>query len=68
MKPAEQPNPEQLAALKAFAKRHGRHWKRALHNAWLDGRDAREPGGALLRQIRNQFGPQWLQRFREGEA
>jgi len=67
MKPDEQPSPQQLAALKTFASRHGRQWKRALNNAWLDGSDAREPDGHLLRQIRNHFGPQWLKRYRGGE-
>lgn len=54
------PTSEQLAAVKAFAARHGRYWKRALNNAWFNGSDAREPDGALLRQVRNQFGPSWL--------
>lgn len=54
---------EQQTALAAFAEKYGRGWKRELLNRWLDGRDCQEPHGALLRQIRNQFGPTWLQRY-----
>lgn len=57
-------NPEQHAAIKDFAKKYGRSWKAELLNRWLDGRDAREPNGHFLRQVRNQLGPQWLQSFR----
>lgn len=57
-KPA--PSPEQLAAVAAFAARHGRDWRYALVDAWLTGRDAREPDGHLLRQVRNTCGPAWL--------
>jgi hypothetical protein len=31
---------------------------------WFDGRDANEPDGGYLRQIRNQFGPSWLLKYR----
>jgi hypothetical protein len=56
--------PEQEAAVVAFARRHGRYWKRELNNAWLNGSDAREPDGHLLRQVRNQQGPRWLTDYR----
>lgn len=56
------PNPEQLAAVAAFAARHGRTWRADLAGAWLNGSDAREPHGHLLRQVRNQHGPAWLER------
>ena len=48
----------------AFSLKYGRTWRNRLSNAWFDGSDAREPNGALLRQLRNQFGPRWLRRFR----
>ena len=54
------PTPEQLAALQAFADKYGRNWKTKLNIAWGNGKDDREPGGALLRQVRNQFGNSWL--------
>ena len=56
------PTAEQLAAVSAFAVRHGRTWRADLASAWLSGRDATEPDGHLLRQVRNQFGPVWLSR------
>jgi hypothetical protein len=54
------PNEEQLAALHLFAKKYGRSWKRELSSKWADGTDTNEPQGALLRQVRNSFGPEWL--------
>ncbi len=56
------PSPDQLAAVAAFAARHGRTWRADLAAAWLSGADAREPDGHLLRQVRNRFGPAWLRR------
>ena len=56
----KQPNDEQLAAVRAFKEKHGHDWKVDLLNAWLTGKDASEPNGHLLRQVRNQFGPTWL--------
>lgn len=56
----EGPNQAQLAALQAFATKHGAQWKNKLESAWIKGSDDREPEGALLRQVRNQFGPEWL--------
>jgi hypothetical protein len=53
--------PEHRAALKAYAQRNGRFWKRKLLVAWSTGRDADEPDGALLREIRNRHGPSLLQ-------
>jgi len=60
----EQPTTEQLAALQAFAKKYGRYWKDALRTAWMNGRDDQEPDGNYLRQVRNQFGPSWLIKFK----
>ena len=53
--------PEHRAALKAYALRNGRFWKRKLLLAWSTGRDAEEPDGPLLREIRNRHGPSLLQ-------
>jgi len=51
---------DELAALKAFAERHGRNWKSALREAWIN---ASEPG--ILQQLRNDsnFGPSGLNRL-----
>jgi hypothetical protein len=54
-------SPEHRAALKAYALRNGRFWKRKLLLAWSTGRDAEEPDGPLLREIRNRHGPSLLQ-------
>lgn len=58
------PNEEQLAALRAFKARHGRRWKEDLSSMWVSGKDASQPNGHLLRQVRNQGGPQWLVKFK----
>ena len=58
------PSPEQLEALEAFKRSHGSGWKEDLANAWWTGRDASQPNGHLLRQIRNQFGLSWLANYR----
>jgi len=50
------PSAEQIAALQQYATKHGRTWKRELCLDWFHGRDS-----GLLRQIRNQFGPRWLE-------
>jgi hypothetical protein len=61
------PSPEQLAAIRRFAERHGRTWKSALNAAWMRVAydfTARESGDdALLQQVRNNFGPSWLHTF-----
>lgn len=57
---ADWPTGEQLAALQDFADRHPTNWREQLNDAWMNGRDACEPSGALLRQVRNHFGPSWL--------
>lgn len=54
-------NAEQLAALKRFAKSHGKGWKHRLKDVWfVRGAERGIPDAPLLRQIRNQFGPEWL--------
>ncbi len=53
----------QLQALERFAAKHGQEWKAALSVAWASGQDESIPDGSLLRQIRNQLGPEWLEGF-----
>lgn len=57
------PTPQERAALTAYARRYGRRWKSRLLTDWVEGRDLREPDGAELRSLRNQLGPEWLERF-----
>lgn len=59
-----EPSPAQLDALRVYAAMHGRRWKDKLYSDWASGRDACRENGELLRQIRNQFGPLWLDTFR----
>lgn len=54
------PSQAQLAALQRFATRNGRRWKVMLLQAWGSGADEKETDGPLLRQVRNQFGSDWL--------
>lgn len=58
-------NPDQRERLLQFKEQHGRAWKMTLINKWCTGMDAQEPGGHFLRQIRNNFGPQWLEKLKE---
>lgn len=63
-KAAPVPTPEQLEALRAYALEKGRNWKRKLRADWLHA--AAQIGGVhspLLQQIRNDFGPEWLNAF-----
>lgn len=52
-----------LAAIRYFAAQHGRLWKSRLRAMWWSGRDATLPNGALMRQIRNEHGPAWLESY-----
>lgn len=49
-----------LAVLRDFAHQYGRNWKSRLGAMWWKGSDVNERHGALLRQIRNELGPNWL--------
>jgi hypothetical protein len=62
--PAQKLNEYQQAAIDDFAKKYGRFWKEELTSAWASGADAREKDGYLLRQIRNQFGSAWLNKYK----
>jgi hypothetical protein len=62
------PTPTQLAALKDYAKRHGRYWKMCLRQSWETGRYADYDDWPSLQRVRNDFGPTWLKRFRLASA
>ena len=57
-----EPTVEQWEALKAYAAEHGRTWKAALREDWMDAcQNISDPNQqALLQQLRNTFGPRWL--------
>lgn len=57
-----EPSAEQWEALQAFAALHGRHWKQALRDAWMNGDYGTFADAGLLQQLRNTFGPAWLTR------
>ena len=58
----------QREALSRFAKKHGRQWKSKLHECWMSGRYPYDivntNDSAYLQQVRNQFGPSWLVKYR----
>lgn len=54
--------PEQVDALRRYAKKHGRTWKSKLRDAWM-GMPPHDDAGTL-RGLRNSHGPTWLDRFR----
>jgi hypothetical protein len=63
--------PEELAALKAFAAAHGKNfWKRELRDVyWYNARLWRDASGSnyqgsLLHGLRNDLGPSWLAQFK----
>lgn len=56
--------PEQTKALNRFAQTYGRTWKSRLRAMWFNGRDALQPDGAYLRQIRNSQPPSFLDTYR----
>ena len=53
---------DQRAALRAYSEKNGQAWKERLNVAWTSGSykglDTKQ--SALLQQVRNQFGPEWL--------
>lgn len=64
--------PHELAALQDFAAHYGREWKQYLEAAWLSyaykgihmgGQDT-----GALRTIRNEFGCEWLRKFKLPKA
>ena len=60
----EQPTHEQACAVLRFATESGGAWKRDLHIYWMDDKPPcriSDSDRALLRQVRNQCGPLWLE-------
>jgi hypothetical protein len=55
-----QPTPEQIEAVTAFARLHGRYWKARLRDAWMTGDYEGFERSDLLQQVRNTAGPSWL--------
>lgn len=62
---SHEPTEEQIAALRQYAAENGRNWKSALNADWMRA-SAKINGehSALLQQIRNEFGPSWLVKFK----
>jgi len=58
------PSDEQKAALAKFAAANGRTWKQALGHCWMTGIYSRSDDAGYLQQVRNQFGPSWLMRYK----
>ena len=60
------PSNEQLEALRTWRDAHPHNWKQELREAWFDGDYGifmYTDTAALLQQIRNTFGPSWLNRL-----
>jgi hypothetical protein len=57
------PSTEQLDAVQQWAALHGRKWKAALREAWMCGDYQGFENSHLLQQVRNTFGPSWLNKF-----
>lgn len=59
-----EPTSNQYAAVLAFSESHGRAWKDRLMDAWTKGdygrRGVSTEHAALLQQVRNECGPEWL--------
>lgn len=59
----DKPTPEQAAILLKCAGKYGRYWKDQITNLWAAGwypRWATHDECAALRQVRNDLGPEWL--------
>lgn len=56
---------EQREALRAFRTANGRSWKSKLMNCWMSGnyRGLSFDQSGPLQSVRNQFGPEWLQKL-----
>lgn len=57
------PDAKQLGAVLAFQAAHGDEWKDKLSASWGHGnyRGVDKSQAALLQQVRNHFGPEWLE-------
>lgn len=55
---------QQLTALKHFAASRGRTWKSKLGDCWMNSHYGFADDSTSLQQIRNNFGPTWLYKFK----
>jgi hypothetical protein len=62
-----QPTPEQLAVLKRFQDHFGKNWKQAMRDAW-EGFIQAGSFQPEVQQLRNTFGPRWLNAYRIGDT
>lgn len=58
---------DQRDAILRFKLMYGRTWKETLRTMWFKGTDGNQKVdgidiGAELRQLRNNFGPKWLEK------
>lgn len=62
---------DQRAAVAAFRDSNGREWKEELGSLWMTGNYSRrgidKDQAALLQQVRNQLGPEWLVKVTRAE-
>lgn len=63
MKMKKQPTLEQLQALLDFSRENGKNWKQKLSDCWMTGDYKGFASSSILQQIRNSFGPSWLDSF-----
>jgi hypothetical protein len=61
---AGSPNPEQEAAIRQYAKDHGKTWKKNLSDDWMVAGSRWDGPYYLLQQVRNTLGPAWLWSFK----
>ena len=54
------PDERQIKALKAWQKEYGNNWKQELQDAWMTGRYRGFKDSAVLQQMRNSGGTEWL--------
>lgn len=55
---------DELAAIRVYAADHGRRWKDALQESWMNAGDhLRQSDGWALQRLRNRLGPSWLASF-----
>lgn len=57
--------PDQLTELGHLQQRHGPSWRATLRGLWDSGKDEKHP---VVRQLRNDFGPDWLNAYRIGDT
>lgn len=60
---------DQREALKFFSEKNGQAWKDKLNIAWTSGsyKGLDNNQSALLQQVRNQYGPEWLVKLKTDE-